>query len=126
MFGRAPGTSFSVLANSSAGEWNFDVLDDDQIKRALKSVLELQEQFLVQVQECVAAERKRRHKESSTGLELPNVKVGDYVFFARVRRPGVTPKLIAPWTGPWRVVGCLLYTSPSPRDRQKSRMPSSA
>ena len=24
------------------------------------------------------------------------------------------------------VAGCLLYTSPSPRDRQKSRMPSSA
>ena len=26
---------------------------------------------------------------------------------------------------PW-LLGCLLYTSPSPRDRQKSRMPSSA
>ena len=25
-----------------------------------------------------------------------------------------------------RVIICLLYTSPSPRDRQKSRMPSSA
>ena len=25
-----------------------------------------------------------------------------------------------------RLKGCLLYTSPSPRDRQKSRMPSSA
>ena len=25
-----------------------------------------------------------------------------------------------------RVLSCLLYTSPSPRDRQKSRMPSSA
>ena len=25
-----------------------------------------------------------------------------------------------------RELGCLLYTSPSPRDRQKSRMPSSA
>ena len=25
-----------------------------------------------------------------------------------------------------RVYTCLLYTSPSPRDRQKSRMPSSA
>ena len=25
-----------------------------------------------------------------------------------------------------RSIGCLLYTSPSPRDRQKSRMPSSA
>ena len=30
------------------------------------------------------------------------------------------PKLLA------MVVVCLLYTSPSPRDRQKSRMPSSA
>ena len=27
--------------------------------------------------------------------------------------------------GAW-YLGCLLYTSPSPRDRQKSRMPSSA
>ena len=27
---------------------------------------------------------------------------------------------------PGVIVGCLLYTSPSPRDRQKSRMPSSA
>ena len=25
-----------------------------------------------------------------------------------------------------RVIGCLLYTSPSPRDRSSSRMPSSA
>ena len=78
-FGRAPRTSFSVLANSSAGEWNCDVLDDDQIKRALKDVLELQQQFHVQVQERVAAERERRHKESSAGLELPNFEVSDYV-----------------------------------------------
>ena len=28
------------------------------------------------------------------------------------------------WTE--QTMGCLLYTSPSPRDRQKSRMPSSA
>ena len=26
----------------------------------------------------------------------------------------------------YKQIGCLLYTSPSPRDRQKSRMPSSA
>ena len=49
MFGRAPRTSVSVLANLSAGEWNCDVLDDDQIKRALKGVLELQQQFHVRV-----------------------------------------------------------------------------
>ena len=29
-------------------------------------------------------------------------------------------------TGPSLIIGCLLYTSPSPRDRTRSRMPSSA
>ena len=29
-------------------------------------------------------------------------------------------------TGFAQIINCLLYTSPSPRDRQKSRMPSSA
>ena len=78
-FGRAPRTSFSVLANSSAGEWNYDVLDDDQIKLALKGVLELQGQFHVQIQERVAADRERRRKESSAGPGLPNFEVGDDV-----------------------------------------------
>ena len=33
--------------------------------------------------------------------------------------------VVLTWQGPsWQI--CLLYTSPSPRDRQKSRMPSSA
>ena len=68
-------------------------------------MLELQGQFRVQVQERVAAELERRHKESSAGLELPNFEAGDYVLYARVCRPSVTPKLVATWTGPWRVVG---------------------
>ena len=72
-----------MLANSSAGEWNGDVLDDDQIKRGLKGAFELQEQFHVQVQERVAAERKRRRKESSAGLELPNSEIGDYVLCSK-------------------------------------------
>ena len=41
------------------------------------------------------------------GVRVPmDVKVGDVVLYSKY--------------------GCLLYTSPSPRDRQKSRMPSSA
>ena len=72
-----------MLANSSAGEWNCDVLDDDQSKRVVKGVLELQEQFHVQVQERVAAERDRRRKESSAGLELPNYEVGDYILCSK-------------------------------------------
>ena len=72
-----------MLANSSTGEWNCDVLDDDQIKRVLKGVLELQEQFHVQVQERAAAECERRRKESSEGLEMPNFEVGDYVLCSK-------------------------------------------
>ena len=36
----------------------------------------------------------------------------------------LSPEHIAEWNG--TAAPCLLYTSPSPRDRQKSRMPSSA
>ena len=36
------------------------------------------------------------------------------------------PEAIILSGGPSSVYACLLYTSPSPRDRQKSRMPSSA
>ena len=38
-------------------------------------------------------------------------------------------EIVKKWNGSVagkRVASCLLYTSPSPRDRQKSRMPSSA
>lgn len=34
---------------------------------------------------------------------LPNFQVGDYVMVASVRKPGVLPKLVSTWTGPWRV-----------------------
>ena len=53
----------------------------------------------------VAAECARRRAGSSSGLELPNFEVGNFVLYAHVRLSGVTPKLMATWTGPWRVVG---------------------
>ena len=48
---------------------------------------------------------------------------------------GATDAMVTPFPGgefdgntsiSWQIEDCLLYTSPSPRDRQKSRMPSSA
>ena len=36
------------------------------------------------------------------------------------------PSFRWPWPGNWTPRICLLYTSPSPRDRTRSRMPSSA
>ena len=40
-------------------------------------------------------------------------------------RPGAFARLAPPWTDV-RMLTCLLYTSPSPRDVEESRMPSSA
>ena len=50
-------------------------------------------------------------------------------FYASVEQldnPDLKGKAIAVGGASDRGVVCLLYTSPSPRDRQKSRMPSSA
>ena len=46
---------------------------------------------------------------------------GRLALFTQVVLPGAAPSIVTGLS-----IGCLLYTSPSPRDRQKSRMPSSA
>ena len=43
-----------------------------------------------------------------------------------LRNEGTERPFTSPLNGEKRSGTCLLYTSPSPRDRQKSRMPSSA
>ena len=53
-------------------------------------------------------------KNEDGKLTPMDVKVGDIVLFGK-------------WSGTEvKIDGCLLYTSPSPRDRTRSRMPSSA
>ena len=55
-----------------------------------------------------------RHRRSGSGDDFrPNIKAGLILV-------GLGLLALALYTS------CLLYTSPSPRDRQKSRMPSSA
>ena len=46
--------------------------------------------------------------------------------YAHVDCPGHADYVKNMITGAAQMDGCLLYTSPSPRDREKSRMPSSA
>ena len=48
---------------------------------------------------------------------------GHYVIDRDKEQDGPAENQVAFTVG---VIACLLYTSPSPRDRQKSRMPSSA
>ena len=107
---------------------------------------------LVREQNAINASRIER---SNTALynvvhKRPTWKVGDWVWIYNslsTVRQGVNraanetalkTKLSLNWTGPFKIltVGpsttspdgrpCLLYTSPSPRDKRQSRMPSSA
>ena len=54
-------------------------------------------------------------------IELPNGHEGEYGY---IKHPGAA--LAVPITKDNKVIICLLYTSPSPRDISGSRMPSSA
>ena len=62
-------------------------------------------QFLVEAETSKAAAEAKRLQLTSDGHGGWTDRSGKYVA---------------------KTEGCLLYTSPSPRDRQKSRMPSSA
>ena len=63
-------------------------------------------------------------EERGVSVHQPDTAVGREVPEARFRRPVVPVQCVAAGQ---EVLGvCLLYTSPSPRDRTRSRMPSSA
>ena len=67
----------------------------------------------------VATKDKEVRKKIGVALQdtgLDNLLTGRELFFTTCRLWGYSKK----------DSDCLLYTSPSPRDRQKSRMPSSA
>ena len=54
------------------------------------------------------------------------VKKGDTVVVIAGKDKGKSGNITSMLTDKDRVIVCLLYTSPSPRDRTRSRMPSSA
>ena len=74
--------------------------------------------------EDVNLELVARRTPGFTGADLANVLNEAALLAARLNRKVIDNEIIDEAID--RVIGCLLYTSPSPRDRQKSRMPSSA
>ena len=54
------------------------------------------------------------------------IKSADKVLVGASIRYGKHNKNLFSFSKKYKSIFCLLYTSPSPRDRQKSRMPSSA
>ena len=82
-----------------------DVVDADSLRANVRHVVDEQERFCKDVQGAVAVSRETKPKIAQGRAVLPKFAVGDFVLYARVRRQGVTPKLMSTWTGPWRVVG---------------------
>ena len=71
-----------------------------------------------EAQKAISIHKPPVHTGTAVGA-ITGIKVSSVVA-SGVVAPACVPVLAAP------LLACLLYTSPSPRDRQKSRMPSSA
>ena len=73
-------------------------------------------------------------KNKTTGALTSDMKLSTYSTSITIAASGTEhketsigiPSNFIPMGVAITMTGCLLYTSPSPRDRQKSRMPSSA
>ena len=88
-----------------------------EIPGAPRIFLEMQ-QPSVEIQMDVASEQLVEGVYESTVTVTVNTKVGDKTAFLIEAKQGGIFEM--------RDIPCLLYTSPSPRDRTRSRMPSSA
>ena len=74
-----------------------------------------------QRQMCIRDRETQLEEMEQEGVELSAEDLADIVYNLGLEQAGDDALL-----EPNRAWGCLLYTSPSPRDRTRSRMPSSA
>ena len=66
-------------------------------------------------------------KTGQVCIQIRDVQgVDDNPFDFDTVKKNIEDRLKPEFEGRFKIMVCLLYTSPSPRDRQKSRMPSSA
>ena len=66
------------------------------------------------------------HVDVMDGHFVPNLTIGPPVIKALKKKSSMIFDVHLMISPVHKYIDCLLYTSPSPRDRQKSRMPSSA
>ena len=66
------------------------------------------------------------NKGSKDGVEIGDIVIGPGGLLGRVKNTSLFTSSVTLITSPESKLGCLLYTSPSPRDLSTSRMPSSA
>ena len=75
---------------------------------------------------CGGSSRAQSVFNGLSAMLAAGVSPEDWVLVHDAARCLITPEAVAQLIETCRDDPCLLYTSPSPRDRQKSRMPSSA
>ena len=87
-------------------------------------------QGFIYASSIVVAMRKLKLKLDADGNKtttVQGIRAACKIMKTRYAKPFESVQVEIPYeTGMSPYSGCLLYTSPSPRDRQKSRMPSSA
>ena len=101
---------------SSRGSSMHSYIEDYLKGRVNESFFESNEQYKIMAKEIIEKGIKDKLEEIY-GIE-------ETVFYPE--KYAGTADLIGKFMGQDVCIDCLLYTSPSPRDRQKSRMPSSA
>ena len=107
-----PGMAKCVMDDASITQNDFGILRIYLQDAQKKSVIERDTDLLTPAE-------VKQHKSAVDAAILEEIKIWvKYKTFTRWPRRGNVMTS--------RYVFCLLYTSPSPRDRQKSRMPSSA
>ena len=105
MTGRLPPTAFSVFVGDEPDGWCVKEaeLSQEMIQKLNVGLVTVQEELRREVFERVRAARDRKRVAASAG-SMPNFEVGVNVLVARVRNLGSAPKLVTPWSGPWRVI----------------------
>ena len=105
MTGRPPATKMPVMAGEDNDARTVEELDVwcEQMQAWVPGWVQEQEDSRRDVVKHVREQRGCVRELSRRG-HLPVFEVGDYVFVARVRKPGRVPKLVQTWNGPWRVV----------------------
>ena len=102
-----------VNVTSIYGKSKLELLKDDAIDNSNASILTTPAQKLIKINSIIVA--------NIDGTNSVNIDVA--VNLASDARFNIAKTVALPADS---TLVCLLYTSPSPRDRQKSRMPSSA
>ena len=127
--------AYGVVADKYTGEFAGGYLARVQIRYAVRAESAACDNESVKAGYPVGVQRPARYFDGGDVWNAPTAKhTGRYLGRRQVGYPGCAelPRRYLPRVkrrntrGIELATGCLLYTSPSPRDRQKSRMPSSA